>query len=187
MGNTETIVAYTGIGAREAPAAIIGMLEKTGKHMASKGYLLRSGGADGASAAFERGCDMAGGRKEIFLPWRGFNGNNSSLYAVSERAMSIASAFNPAWVTLAESAKKCQARYAHVIMGADMKKPSVCVICYTAGGKQKGGTGQALKIAQKFHVPVFDLGAFDETPDILNVKLVEFLTGLSLDAAGLEI
>ena len=123
----------------------------------------------------------------MFLPWRGFNGNNSSLYTVSERAMSIASSFNPAWNTLADSAKKCQARYAHVIMGEDLKKPSVCVICYTGGGKQKGGTGQALKIAQKFKVPVFDIGVFEGTPEAIKVKLIEFLAGLSLDATGLEI
>jgi hypothetical protein len=187
MGNNGVNTVYTGIGAREAPANVIAIVEKIGSFMASRGYLLRSGGADGASAAFERGCDAAGGKKEIFLPWRGFNGNNSPLYAVSERALSIASGFNPAWVTLADSAKKCQARYAHVIMGDDLKKPSVCVICYTGGGKQKGGTGQALKIARKFNVPVFDIGTFDETPDVLKEKLSEFLAGLSIDASGIEI
>lgn len=187
MANNEATIVYTGIGARETPVEVMAIIEKIGSFMASRGYLLRSGGADGASAAFERGCDAAGGKKEIFLPWRGFNSNNSSLYTVSERALSIASAFNPAWITLADSAKKCQARYAHVIMGEDLKKTSACVICYTGGGKQKGGTGQAVKIAQKYNVPVFDIGAFDETPDAVKVKLVEFFTELSLDAAGLEI
>lgn len=187
MGNGNESIVYTGIGAREAPAAIIAIVEKIGAFMATKGYVLRSGGAEGCSVAFERGCDSAAGKKEIYLPWRGFNGNNSPLYAVSERALSIASAFNPAWVTLGDSAKKCAARYAHVIMGQDLKKPSAFVICYTGGGKQKGGTGQALKIAQKYKVPVFDIGAFEETPEAIKEKLHEFLESLSIDPAGLEV
>ena len=187
MGNGGSNIVYAGIGARETQATIIAMIEKIGAFMASKGLVLRSGGAEGCSQAFERGCDSVGGEKEIFLPWRGFNGNNSPLYAVSERAMSIASGFNPAWVTLGDSAKKCAARYAHVIMGEDLKKPSAFVICYTGGGKQKGGTGQALKIAQKYKVPIFDIGVFEDTPDAIKIKLHEFLEQLSMDTAGLEI
>jgi len=34
------------------------------------GYTLRSGGANGADTAFEEGCC----RKELYLPWPGFNG-----------------------------------------------------------------------------------------------------------------
>lgn len=187
MDTGEKLIIYTGIGAKDTPPAILSIIEKLAAHMARQGYVLRSGAAEGASTIFEKGCVEANGKKAIYLPWRGFNSNNSTLFNLPERAMSIAKDFNPAWSTLSESAKKLQARYALALLGPELNNPSVCVICYTAGGKQKGGTGQALKIAKKYNIPIFDLGEYEATPDILKSKLIEFLSGLSFNTSGLEI
>ena len=62
MGNNGVNTVYTGIGAREAPANVIAIVEKIGSFMASRGYMLRSGGADGASA------DRSGGRQMMVWP-----------------------------------------------------------------------------------------------------------------------
>lgn len=35
------------------------------------------------------------------------------------------------------------------------------VICWTKEGKRGGGTGQALRIAQHFYIPIFDLALPD--------------------------
>ena len=43
-------------------------MTKISRHYHSKGYVLRSGGADGADSAFERG---AGDLKEIYPIYRG--------------------------------------------------------------------------------------------------------------------
>ena len=74
------VIYYAGIGSRSTPDNVLGIMEKLGIVLAKKGFILRSGGADGADKAFEKGCDLASGQKEIYLPWKGFNGNNSSLY-----------------------------------------------------------------------------------------------------------
>ena len=187
MGNEAKQVFYTGIGAREAPKEILSMIEKIGGHMARKGYILRSGAAEGSSTSFEKGCDEAGGKKLIFLPWRGFNGNNSPLYTIPDRAFDIVKGLNPAWSAQSDSTKKLQARYAMTMLGQQVKEPSACVLCYTPGGKQKGGTGFALKIAQKYRIPVFDIGAFEQVLDSVKDRLIDFLEGLSLSGDGLVI
>lgn len=187
MSEEKTDHVYTGIGARETPAPLLALMEKVGAFLAAEGYLLRSGGAEGASAAFEKGCDAAKGKKNIFLPWRGFNGNNSNMYNVTEKALSLAKNFNPAWVTLNDSAKKLQGRYAHAQLGDGLNRPSDFILCYTKEGKKKGGTGQALKVADQYSIPVFDLGEFEYDHALMKSKLLEFLQGFGVNTEKLAL
>lgn len=57
---------YAGIGARKTPSDVLKYMELQGKLLAEKGYILRSGGAQGADSAFERGCDSVEGNKQIW-------------------------------------------------------------------------------------------------------------------------
>ena len=68
---------YTGVGSRETPAAILSFITQLAGTLAAQGWTLRSGGAPGSDCAFENGCDHAHGLKEIYLPWKDFNGNTS--------------------------------------------------------------------------------------------------------------
>ena len=65
---------YTGVGSRKTPGAIFDLMGEIGRNLAIDGYVLRSGGASGADTAFEQGCDLHEGMKEIYLPWKGFSG-----------------------------------------------------------------------------------------------------------------
>jgi predicted Rossmann fold nucleotide-binding protein DprA/Smf involved in DNA uptake len=60
---------YAGIGSRETPPDVQKLIFDIADKLAKKGYVLRSGGADGADLTFEAGCDNSNGLKEIFLPW----------------------------------------------------------------------------------------------------------------------
>jgi len=53
------VIYYAGIGSRSTPDNVLGIMEKLGIVLAKKGFILRSGGADGADKAFEKGCDLA--------------------------------------------------------------------------------------------------------------------------------
>lgn len=77
---------YTGIGSRKTPDSTLKEFESIGRELASRGYLLRSGGAPGADYAFEKGCLSARGNRNIFLPWENFNGNPSKRYYISKEA-----------------------------------------------------------------------------------------------------
>ena len=63
---------YTGIGSRDTPDEVLRWFKIYADVLAELGFTLRSGAAPGADAAFEEGCDRVDGKKEIYLPWKGF-------------------------------------------------------------------------------------------------------------------
>lgn len=149
---------YAGIGSRETPAAALELMERAAAIFACEGWTLRSGGAQGADQAFERGCDLVGGLKQIFLPWRGFEDNLSPFYEPTREASVIAASFHPRWETLSQGARRLHARNAHQVLGANLREPVEFIICWTPKGSGSGGTGQALRIARSHNIPVIDLG-----------------------------
>jgi hypothetical protein len=56
----------------------------------------------------------------------------------------------------------------HQILGEDLKTPCNLVVCYTAGGKGGGGTGQALRAAKDHNVPILDLGNYMNKKDMID-------------------
>lgn len=155
------MIYYAGIGSRETPREVFDRFKRIASELAIKGYTLRSGGAKGADQAFELGCDMECGFKEIYLPWIGFEGSNSELYDITDEAMFVASEFHPYWNNLTQGARKLQARNGYQVLGYEFDEPSKFIICYTRGGKGNGGTGQAIRIAKAYAIPVFDFGNED--------------------------
>lgn len=149
----------TGIGSRETPADVIALMELIGADIAQKGHTLRSGGADGADEAFERGArTVQNARIEVYLPWRKFNGHSSQLHTVSPAAMDMAAQFHPAWKRCSLGARKLHARNSYQVLGADLATPSDLVICWTRNASGAGGTGQALRIARAHGITIHDLG-----------------------------
>ena len=153
---------YAGIGSRDCPNDVLEVMTKIGTYLAKKGFILRSGGTDGCDKAFENGCDLVNGEKEIYLPWCGFNGSNSNLVVSDEKAFEIAEIYHPYWNNLKQGARKLQARNSHQILGKDLNTPSEFIVCYTKGGKCIGGTAQALRIAKDKYVPVFNFGCYKD-------------------------
>lgn len=115
---------YTGIGSRKTPFVICRLMTRIAKNMNTVGYTLRSGGASGADSAFEKG---AGDNKEIYLPWLGFNNNESTLLP-TEEAFEMAAKYHPAWNSCDERARKFHARNCHQVLGHDLKTPTTLVL-----------------------------------------------------------
>lgn len=145
---------YAGIGSRETPEGMLLLLTNIAQRLRAEGYILRSGGADGADMAFEAG---AGDQKEIYIPWLGFNGSTSALLPTKE-AYEMAAKYHPAWYKLSYGARKLHARNCHQILGHDLKTPVERVVCWTKNASGTGGTGQALRIARAYDIPIDDLG-----------------------------
>lgn len=161
---------YAGIGSRETPKEFLDLFTRVAKYLSTKDCVLRSGGAKGSDQAFESGAI----HKEIYLPWKGFEGNNSNLIVKDERAFEIAEKYHPRWAYLSQGAQKLQARNSHQILGHDLNSPSDFVICWTKGGKGDGGTGQAIRIAKDYNIPVFDCGNFRDVKECA-IELKKFL------------
>lgn len=154
-------ISYAGIGSRSTPPDILVFMEKIAKRLSKLGFILRSGGADGADSAFEKTAIL----KEIYLPWENFRGNKSIYTEPKYQAYSIAKEIHPAWNRLNSTAQKLMARNSHQILGIDLKTPCHFVVCWTPDGCETketraiktGGTGQAIELANINNIPVFNL------------------------------
>ena len=150
-------IYYTGIGSRQTPISVLQMMHSLATDSVGGGFVLRSGGAPGADTAFEQGCDAAHGSKEIYLPFDNFNGHRKSFVSINARALEIAAFHHPNWPACSPIARKMHARNAFQILGADLDTPSKFVICWTVNGQPIGGTGQALRMAAYYKIPVVNL------------------------------
>lgn len=145
---------YTGIGSRNAPVWALDQAKMLGKKLAECGYILRSGAAEGMDAAFEEGCDLSYGKKQIFLPWKNFNEHPSPFYQLEPLAFEMAKEVHPAWDRLSDGAKKLHARNIYQVLGLNLDHPSRFILCYTPW--DKGGTLQAIHLANELDVPVYN-------------------------------
>lgn len=156
-------LTYAGIGSRKTPFAFASRMRNIAAVLECRGWLLHSGGAPRADTWFEEGVrDTANAR--IFLPWAGFNNHyeqhdelfNDRVY-VCERAHEIARQFHPAYHRLDAAGRLLMGRNSYQVLGPTLDKPVTCVVCWTPDGRASGGTGQALRIAAAYDVPVFNL------------------------------
>lgn len=146
---------YTGIGSRKTPDSICLLMTKIASLMSKKGFILRSGGANGADSAFELGSL----KSDIFLPWKEFNGSNSKYYCPTSHAYDILeSVLDPKhYRALNYTTRHLHARNVHQVLGIDCTTPSEALICWTEGGKEVGGTATAMKVAKRYNVKIYNL------------------------------
>lgn len=101
--------------------------------------------------AFEEGCDSVNGKKEIYLPWKNFNGNKSTFYDIEGEALLIASRIHPAWNSCSDAAKRLHARNCYQVMGHALDKPSNQILYWAptdVKGNVSGGTRTAVELAR---------------------------------------
>lgn len=141
---------YAGIGSRETPAPVLDRMWHWGAYFARHGFTLRSGGARGADTAFQDGNDYARGNREMYTAADASKIEN--LHWIEH-----AGRFHPAWDRCSVHAKFLHARNSAIMLGASLNQPVDFVICWTKDGKASGGTGQALRIADTYQIPVFNM------------------------------
>lgn len=156
------IVYYAGIGSRETPPDTLETMERIGTALAIRGFVLRSGGADGADRSFETGCDAVRGPKEIFLPWEGFNGRYVSVGTYvprfTHRLIQIANTIENT-DRYSQGVQKLKWRNVCQVLGRTPEESpqSSFVICYHNVTKLKGGTRFAMALARSYDIPVWNL------------------------------
>lgn len=153
---------YTGIGSRKTTKSVQDLFSRIGTYLESKGYWLRSGGADGADSAFESGVKE---KKQIWLPWKNFNNNSSTLILPNNlnNHLKIITELNiiseSHFSNLNGAAVKLHCRNINQVIGF-IENPiySNFVLCWTDEGKQIGGTATAIKYAELLGIPVYNFG-----------------------------
>ena len=154
-------LVYAGIGARATPEAVLADMAVMAGWLARTGWALSTGGADGADTAFAGGAP--GGRKTIWLPWRGYNGHRGPDCRVlstadMEACLGVAAGLHPAWDRCSPAVRKLHARNA-AVLGLTQDRPVDAVIAWSAEGRVEGGTGMTIRIAEARGIPVLNLGS----------------------------
>jgi hypothetical protein len=160
---------YAGIGSRETPDHVLSLMNRLSLYLESVEWGLRSGGAKGADTAFENGVTQAV-NKSIYLPAPEFNGRragrngciDSSSLRHWPRAMALVDKYHPDPKRLSPFARKLMARNSFQVLGPNLSSPASCIICWTRGGEQVGGTSQAIRIAINHGIMIRNLGIDDE-------------------------
>jgi len=154
-------IFYAGIGSRETPQPIRQRIHFFADRLNALGYVLRSGGADGADDFFEERAN----RFEIYLPWKGFNDRPRQDISEQKRyfqeptsqAFEIASKNIQRFSSRKRGVQLLLARNMHQVLGFDLKTPVNFVICWTPEAKVQGGTAYAIRLAKSLNIPVFNL------------------------------
>lgn len=186
------MIKYAGIGPRVISDTTRLNMITIGSKLATLGRILRSGGAPGSDDAFEKGCIWENGRKEIYLPWNGFEGRfyNSSSgyyginYDLKSKLDELVNTFYPRR-KISQGIEKMMMRNCHQVMGYYLNSPIKFIITNAVDLKLdslgkikdcKGGTGMAVRLSYYLGIPIYSLSVpehFDLLEKILNIKLIK--------------
>lgn len=165
---------FAGVGARAVAdhPEVGALITRIAFALRDLGWTCRSGGAPGGDAAFEFGAScqrMGPARLERYLPYHEWRGHHEhvALHYPTPGAHDIAAAHHPAWSKVPAMKRSYLARTSHIILGRDVMRPEpvAFVLCWTEDGacaadettRETGGTGQAIRVACAYGVPVYNL------------------------------
>jgi len=184
---------YAGIGSRETPLSTRNLMTAVAKRLSRLGYTLRSGGADGADSAFQAGAD----RSWIFYKDHALRLSPEGDEKIEYNAEDIlfmegfVTKYHPAPHALKGGGRELMRRNTLQVMSYSqywLELPQVdFVLCWTPDGslngasRSAGGTGQALRIAHDYGIPVFNLEP--DAPAALN-RLAALLRELGVVKDG---
>lgn len=144
---------YAGIGSRETPDHILSLMYDIARRLAASGWTLSSGRAIGADSAFEQGA------LSVDLIVRLYTADSD----IPDWAFEQARHFHPAWHRCDDYARRLHARNSLILFGPngpddpELRSRVSMIICWTPNAAITGGTGQALRIANAFSIPVRNL------------------------------
>lgn len=174
--------AYTGVGSREMLKERSYPARDVARTLSDIGYTLITGdAAEGGDAIFWEYGD--GSKRCRFGPVGRFSYQDDVRVIEKEDpaymlAYRIAEYTHPAWRWLPDWMKELHTRNVFQVLGSRTADPTEFMVCWTPDGaergsetsKKTGGTGTAIRIADAFGVPVFNLQREDAIP-----RLEEFL------------
>ena len=170
---------YTGIGSRKTPESVTDLMSDIAVVLYDAGYTLRSGRAEGADYAFQRGAEYglkqsktAKVQQEIYIPNSRFNkcfgriGEINPEYLDNyDEASDWMYSIHPKGQYLRGFAREAHIRNVYQVLGLDLKSPSNFLICWTPldfDGEPTGGTATAWKLAKVHKIPSYNLFVEDD-------------------------
>jgi alkylated DNA repair dioxygenase AlkB len=157
-------MTYAGIGSRNTPSEIQEKMAKIAKYLADKGYVLNTGDADGADAAFRKA--VKAGQKNVF-----------TAKDATAKTYAIAKEMHPKPDALSGYALGLMARNTNQVFGKNLDTPVDFVIAWTPDGVtsfedrtiETRGTGQAIEMASRKGIPVINMANDDWRDQLLEI------------------
>jgi len=146
-------IAYAGIGSRKTPAPLLRTMHWMAGRIAHCNIILRTGGARGADTAFIDGARAAGAPDSLVEVYR----PRDALEPWGSWSLPTVARYHPNPQALSYSGTLLMARNAMQVLGPRGDDPVQFVVCWTPEGKGGGGTGQGIRIARDYDIPVYDL------------------------------
>lgn len=164
---------YTGIGSRDTPENITDIMSDIAVYLSKFGWILRSGRAEGADWAFQRGAEFhaksigapQNPRTEIYVPNKRFNLGFGRLNEIDPKdlnnyadAEDMCSTLHPVFDKLRGFARDAHVRNVYQVVGKDLDNPSKFLVCWAPikDGRATGGTATAVKLATKLNIDVYN-------------------------------
>lgn len=163
------------IGSRELSWEELSVCKRLGRVISLNGGEIHSGNAPGADQAFAQGGNEVNPESvHLHLPWPSFEkdkivrGNHVHLLeshpAGEEKLRSVAARFHPVWPRLSQGARKLHTRNVSILFPGIRERVDL-VLAWPSNRPGGGGTGQGLRIAEGYGIPIEDLHhAYGETP-----------------------
>lgn len=140
---------YTGVGARKTPPSMQRVMTNLAFKLDSLGWKLRTGNAYGADSAFAQGSR----NKEIYSP-KSFDDLPQEIF---DKAYEDFIELHPAPHRCSAYARLLHMRNGLEVLGPNYNEPSKFVVCWTPNAEETGGTAQAIRLARKYGIEVFNL------------------------------
>ncbi len=157
---TESVYAVAG-PRRGTPDAILVLAGRIARSLAALGWCQRNGIAEGFDQEL---YNHAGDDVSLYLPWPGFRRGDSDYHdahvlrqQASAMALDVGSICHPNWNGCDRAARMLLGRNTHVALGHDCSVPAAFLLCYTSNGRDAGGTGQTIRVAERYGVRVDNL------------------------------
>ena len=159
-------MTYAGVGSRQTPPEVLAVMTKASTWLESLGYTLNTGKTfggkeEGADKAFSDGTN----KKNLFGPEE---------YGVGKTVQAVVDEIHPSSGALKDGARKLMARNTHQVFGENLDTPVDFVLYYADKDpsnpiRPKGGTGQAVEMANRKGIPTINMKDSDWRKQLLEV------------------
>lgn len=154
---------YAVVGNRDTPAGALALAKDMAAKLASRGFTARLGGMDGLDKTIADALTPQA--YELQLPWKNFGGFESKTSYSSPEVMAIAKHFSDTWDTLKLPIQGFLGKNVRVLLGEKTKSIAMFLVVHSEDGAEHirevtsrtGSVGHAIKIANHFNIPVFNL------------------------------
>lgn len=161
-------LVFTGVGSRYgAPVSAQDTATKITSWLCERGFTVRTGDAVGMDKVFR---EAGGDRCRYYAPYGRYNPDPGAVIITPEsehysEAKKLTSNTHPTYNLLSDFERELHLRNAFQILGDDLQDHAQFVLCWTPDGaetkttRKTGGTGQAIRVANRYNIPVFNLNA----------------------------